>query len=310
MPTEPNSNNSPKNDELKRNVNLKKVKERKESIQENKTTSFSKVAQYESSKDVKLAKIILERNKIKQDKVSNKGRHSQETITENEREQLDIQISRRNMLHPHLKKDYDTAYHPDTVKRIDDTLKARPDAILKENFKQHALFRENLQAVELTKDFTRYLESLQIEPASSSEAAALNNLVTHLVSHTKDFVTPHLEEQWRGKLTYAEYVALTEGALKKFKKEMKHTLTCKPHSIVEKVNDVIRKFLHIFDMLFSKVTGKTTAAETKTFGAKTLTGKDHFFNKPDTLLAKKIEAFHKAIKKADTPKNGAPKFQG
>lgn len=187
---------------------------------------------------------------------------------------------------------------------------ASPSDLLehKQAIKQHALLRENLQAIELMNDFTKYLKSLRVERADSPEAAQLKELVTKLVSHTKDFVTPHPKEPLRGKLTYAEYVTLTEGALKNFKKEMKHALTRKPHSIVEKVNDVIRKFLHIFDVLFSKVTGKPTAAETKTFGAKTLTGKDHFFNKPDSLFGKKVEAFHEAIKKAETPRNGTPRF--
>ena len=184
----------------------------------------------------------------------------------------------------------------------------------KQAIKQHALLRENLETIELTKDFTTYLKSLRIEPegspAASRAAAKLNKLVTDLVSYTKDFVTASPEQPLRGKLTYAEYVMLTEGALKNFKKDMKNALTREPRSMVEKVSDVIRKFLHIFDVLFSKVTGKPTASETKTFGAKTLTGKDHFFNKPDSFLGKEVDAFHEAIKKAENPKHGAPKFHG
>jgi hypothetical protein len=104
-----------------------------------------------------------------------------------------------------------------------------------------------------------------------------------------------------GTLSYAEYRDACETAFNHAQTTIPATLTHAPQSILEHFINILRAAFNLVDRAVSALFGLEPMEKSTTLLAKTLTGRNHFFNRPEINIQEKIQAF--AEKLAQFPRS-------
>jgi len=158
----------------------------------------------------------------------------------------------------------------------------------------HKEIRQESAEYLVVKRLTAYLKRLSFK--DKNEEIAVKDLVNKLTLALKDYAEIDKKTITKGKLSAAEFLHLTKSAVKDFRNKLDLKDRSKV-TMVEKLSEAVRYLLNIIDARLSQLTGRNTSDSTHTFGAKLLTGKDHFFNPPASIhLDKLISSFEGALR--------------
>ena len=166
--------------------------------------------------------------------------------------------------------------------------------------KQHDEARKEVSAHGVVMKFVKAME--EINPTGQNPE--LRQLVGALLGHSKYFTD--------GIIDLKTYKVNCNSSVGDAKKGLSTALTREPRTILEHITNAIRVMFNLLDRMVTYATGaKQSMDQTHTPGAKFLTGRDHFFNRPETGLGTELRTFSDAIEKlGDIKPSSGSNFSG
>lgn len=141
------------------------------------------------------------------------------------------------------------------------------------------------------------------------QITALKYLNEKMITRCTDALALHCEDFVTGLIDLKTFKQKCAATLNGAKTDLSSQMTRKPETILEHISVAMQSLFRILDNAVSwMLKSEKTMAESYTLGAKTLTGRDHFFNAPETKLGTEMRQFKETLEKLENEASiGSPK---